>query len=729
MAPNDRRCRDLVGSAGAGRRCRPKSRMTLSGCLSGCEGAAPKVPMNCREGLGPSAAPARPQLMLCSAHVTSRPPLTDPPGTCTLPLSLPAHPATPRPPHPPRLAPSPSPPPTAPRCTARSMARAPPPSSSPTAATRARKAGPLMAQRAADAGYLALTYDYRAWRGAGQFDLALLNQADADLRAAADFARAQGAQAIALVGGSLGGIASAKDTAAIQPAALIIIGSPLSNPALTIRSRRPSFRTTCPSCSSPRPTTASCRRPTRGRCTTPPPSPRPDFEYPGSAHATDLFLGPSGRRLWHRNCSISSWRTRPARLKAHASQYNSSAIPWEKSPFMTTPFDNRLLLVHWIAKPLRPTRDIFGNIDPRANELGFSARDFCQWARAHLPTPERHFGQDRCTAWSGRAPAAATIPQDVRAITSLDRLRDWLRACNEVDLELHTWCVPVGRVERRQHRQAGSRPADPDDDHPGGRRGRQIAVARRGEPARASGPAMRQDVPQLLGPAARRPARYARRGHPRLSFPHAGARGLYHRLGQRRPTACTRWCTRANFSPAAKDMPIEREMRRAFAELKLFNKPIVPMLQPHDASSPVKRLTRPEEITAQADWAMQLGAPGLTYFRTGTDHFQSSQVAGLRRHRRCPARAARAAAHARQRLGGHLARRPRLHRNPLSRKPGRRPGAVHRLTCMASRRATRARCRSRAPRWNTARPCRRAALTGWKCSSPPSWPTPWWSIG
>ena len=46
---------------------------------------------------------------------------------------------------------------------------------------------------------------------------------------------------------------------------------------------------------------------------------------------------------------------------------------------MPTPFDNRLLLVHWIARPLRPTRDVFGNIDPRANELGFSARDFCHW--------------------------------------------------------------------------------------------------------------------------------------------------------------------------------------------------------------------------------------------------------------------------------------------------------------------------------------------------------------
>jgi hypothetical protein len=83
------------------------------------------------------------------------------------------------------------------------------------------------------------------------------------------------------------------------------------------------------------------------------------------------------------------------------------------------------------------------------------------------------------------------------------------------------------------------------------------------------------------------------------------------------------------FFPSSQDMPVEREMRRAFAELQRFNKPVVPMLQAHDASSAVKRLTRPEEITAQADWAMRLGAAGITYFRTGTDHFQSSKWPGF----------------------------------------------------------------------------------------------------
>ena len=101
----------------------------------------------------------------------------------------------------------------------------------------------------------------------------------------------------------------------------------------------------------------------------------------------------------------------------------------------------------------------------------------------------------------------------------------------------------------------------------------------------------------------------------------------------------TPWATRADslhpmvypgeFFPSSQTMPIEREMRRAFAELKSFNKPVVPMLQAHDASGAVKRLTRPEEISAQADWALKLGAAGITYFRTGADHFQSSKWPGL----------------------------------------------------------------------------------------------------
>ena len=90
---------------------------------------------------------------------------------------------------------------------------------------------------------------------------------------------------------------------------------------------------------------------------------------------------------------------------------------------MTTPFDNRLLLVHWIARPLRPTRDIFVNIDPRANELGFSARDFCHWARANFPRLSGISVKSlHGTVWQGSG--GSDNRQNPHAITSLDRLRD-----------------------------------------------------------------------------------------------------------------------------------------------------------------------------------------------------------------------------------------------------------------------------------------------------------------
>jgi dienelactone hydrolase len=149
----------------------------------------------------------------------------------------------------------------------------------------------MMAERAAQAGYLALTFDYRAWRGNGQFDLELLNRADADLLAAAEFVRAEGAQSIALVGASLGGIASAKDTAEIAPAALIIIGSPMGNPALTIKVEPAELQNDVPklfiASAADTLVPAADTQEMYGLAA----EPKTYFEYPGSAHATDLLLG------------------------------------------------------------------------------------------------------------------------------------------------------------------------------------------------------------------------------------------------------------------------------------------------------------------------------------------------------------------------------------------------------------------------------------------------------
>src|SRR5258707_13296215 len=111
---------------------------------------------------------------------------------------------------------------------------------------------------------------------------------------------------------------------------------------------------------------------------------------------------------------------------------------------MPTPFDNRLLLVHWIARPLRPTRDVFGKIDPRAGELGISIRDFCPWARRNFPNLSGISVKTlHGVVWQGAGGSGG--PHDVRAITSIDRLNDSLRACNESKQDLHACCVPVAR--------------------------------------------------------------------------------------------------------------------------------------------------------------------------------------------------------------------------------------------------------------------------------------------
>jgi hypothetical protein len=293
---------------------------------------------------------------------------------------------------------------------------------------------------------------------------------------------------------------------------------------------------------------------------------------------------------------------------------------------MATPFDNRLLLVHWIAKPLRPTRDVFGNIDPRAAELGISARDFCQWARRTFPNLSGISVKTlHGVVWQGSG--GSDDPHDVRAITSLDRLNDWLRACNECNLELHAWCVPVGRSngnsivqnEIKMLAQVMTTTVD-------GVGLKSLSLDVEAGSGFWTGNA--QDVNEYWG-------------RMRASLPHTHVAVIldYRFRAQGHEAFISSWAAQADslhpmvypgeFFPTDKDMPIEREMRRAFAELKNFNKPVVPMLQLHDASTPVQRLTRPEEITSQAEWAVKLGAAGMTYFRTGTDHFQSSKWPGF----------------------------------------------------------------------------------------------------
>lgn len=293
---------------------------------------------------------------------------------------------------------------------------------------------------------------------------------------------------------------------------------------------------------------------------------------------------------------------------------------------MATPFDNRLLLVHWIARTLRPTRDTFGNIDPRAGELGISIRDFCAWARRTFPRLSGISVKSlHGVVWQGTG--GSDDPRDLRAITSLDRLRDWLRACNEFNLELHTWAVPVGRV-------SGVSLVD--------REVRQLTQVMQ---TRVDGVGVRSlalDVEAGTGfwtGNATDALDYMRRLRAALPNTHLAVILDYRFRQQGRESFITPWAHWADslhpmvypgeFFPSSQTMPIEREMQRAFAALAPFGKPVVPILQAHDATRPVKRLTRPDEVQEQASAALRAGAPGLSFFRTGTDHFQSSKWPGF----------------------------------------------------------------------------------------------------
>jgi esterase/lipase len=89
-----------------------------------------------------------------------------------------------------------------------------------------------VAERVARRGYMTLTYDNRYWRANGTIDNSARVFVPDDLRAAMKFMREQGAQRVALVGASLGSMASLKVGAETNPAAVVIMSSPIDRQAL-----------------------------------------------------------------------------------------------------------------------------------------------------------------------------------------------------------------------------------------------------------------------------------------------------------------------------------------------------------------------------------------------------------------------------------------------------------------------------------------------------------------
>ncbi len=89
-----------------------------------------------------------------------------------------------------------------------------------------------IAKDLAGRGYLVLTYDFRGY-GASQ-GTKDVSKIDHDLRAAIAFIRAQGAAKLALVGASMGGMATAKVAAVEKPDAVVIMSAPQSFAGLVV---------------------------------------------------------------------------------------------------------------------------------------------------------------------------------------------------------------------------------------------------------------------------------------------------------------------------------------------------------------------------------------------------------------------------------------------------------------------------------------------------------------
>lgn len=79
-------------------------------------------------------------------------------------------------------------------------------------------------------GYLVLTYQFRYPTRTNAFTAAMANQTVDDLRAAVTFVQERGAKELVLIGASLGGMATAKVSATVQPVAMIVLSAPADLP-------------------------------------------------------------------------------------------------------------------------------------------------------------------------------------------------------------------------------------------------------------------------------------------------------------------------------------------------------------------------------------------------------------------------------------------------------------------------------------------------------------------
>jgi predicted alpha/beta-hydrolase family hydrolase len=147
-----------------------------------------------------------------------------------------------------------------------------------------------MARATADAGYLALTYNFRFWVSETRIQDSLRANIADDLRAAVAFARGQGAKQIILVGASLGGMATAKVAGEAQAAAVIIMAAPLSARGLAVRVENAELQAmTMPKLFVSSENDATVSPADARQMVDQAPEPKTVYLYPGTAHGTELF--------------------------------------------------------------------------------------------------------------------------------------------------------------------------------------------------------------------------------------------------------------------------------------------------------------------------------------------------------------------------------------------------------------------------------------------------------
>jgi esterase/lipase len=156
------------------------------------------------------------------------------------------------------------------------------------------------AARLAERGYLVLTYTFRYPTNTAAFDTAMANHTVDDLRGAIAQVRAAGATRLALVGASLGGMATAKAAAVEKPAAIVVLSAPVDLTEFAFHVRPSELRSAVPKLFIGSADDGTVPFAETQRMFTLAADPKELHPYSGSAHGLRLFDGEHANDLTQR---------------------------------------------------------------------------------------------------------------------------------------------------------------------------------------------------------------------------------------------------------------------------------------------------------------------------------------------------------------------------------------------------------------------------------------------